>query len=559
MKKFRDLEYTRPDFAGYEAEGKRLLDVFKSASDFANAKKAYDDINNVMNHLDTMATIASIRNTANLEDKFYEEEILYIEEESAKLTPLIKKMNAAFLSSRFRPEFEKEYGLQCFRQSEAQNSTICNENIPLLIEESQISNEYSKAVAVCKTDFRGETCNFYGLLKHMESTDREERREAFEKWAKLYQEVSPKLDGFYDTLVQNRIKQAKNLGFDSYIDMIYLKRNRFDYNAADVSRFRSYVAEYITPLCAALVEKQRERLGVDRIYLYDEQLCYPEGNPTPHGTTDEKIAAASRMYHELSAETGEFFDFMVEHELFDLETRPGKHMGGYCTFLSDYKAPFIFSNFNGTAADVDVLTHEAGHAFEIYLSSRIQPLPEYYSSTSEINEIHSMTMEHFTYPWMKLFFGEDTDHRIFSHLFGAICCIPYLVCVDEFQHKVFENPDMTHEERMTAWRNIEKTYMPWRAYDGNEFLENGGYWMQKQHIFLYPFYYIDYALAQMCAFQLYMNMEKDKTAAWNSYLTLCKLGGSLGYFELLEQAGLKNPFDRELIKNISEFIKKKLG
>ena len=248
------------------------------------------------------------------------------------------------------------------------------------------------------------------------------------------------------------------------------------------------------------------------------------------------------MYREMSPETGEFFDFMTEYGLYDLLTRPGKHMGGYMTRLPKYKAPFIFSNFNGTSADVDVLTHEAGHAFQGYLAMRSIPVASLCGSTSEINEIHSMSMEHFAYPWMEYFFGEKTEKYITAHLTDALCTIPYLVSVDEFQHEVYDHPDSTPEDWRRYWREIEKKYMPWRDYDGNEFLESGGFWMQKQHIFLYPFYYIEYALAQICAFQYYGRMKEDRKAAWKDYLRLCRAGGTKGYFELLETGNLLNPF-----------------
>ena len=374
----------------------------------------------------------------------------------------------------------------------------------------------------------------------------------------MYEEVSPKLDKIYDRLVRNRCAKARNLGFDSYIDYIYPARGRYDYTAKDVADFRELVRKYITPFCDRFVKMQAKKLGIDKVKYYDEALFYPEGNPTPHGSKDEMVAAASKMYHEMSPESGEFFDFMVKYDLFDLETRPNKHMGGYCTELQAYKAPFIFSNFNGTAADVDVLTHEAGHAFEAYLAMREQKIPSYAFSTSEINEIHSMSMEHFAYPWMKLFFGDDVEHRIFTHLYGAISCIPYLVCVDEFQHRVFEKPDMTHDERYAAWRDIEQKYMPWRDYDGNEFLEKGGFWMQKQHIFLYPFYYIDYALAQTCAFMLYKRMCENREQAWSDYLRLCRAGGSKGYFELLEVGNLKKPFDEQTFAETIGFVENAL-
>ena len=273
----------------------------------------------------------------------------------------------------------------------------------------------------------------------------------------------------------------------------------------------------------------------------------------PIGTPEELTEKARQMYEEMSPETGEFFNFMAEHEMFDFVTRENKHLGGYCTFLADYKAPFIFSNFNGTSADIDVLTHEAGHAFEAYYASRRLPLANLTFSTSEINEIHSMSMELFAYPYMERFFGDKTDKYLYAHFTDALKTIPYLVCVDEFQHRVFENPGSTSADWRRFWREIEQKYMPWRHYGGNAFLEGGGFWMQKQHIFLYPFYYIDYAMAQLGAFSLY-RIKTEGGDAWNSYLKLCSMGGMYGYFETLDRAGIPRPLDPETVKEIGEFV-----
>ena len=301
---------------------------------------------------------------------------------------------------------------------------------------------------------------------------------------------------------------------------------------------------------------------MDKLHYYDEELIFPEGNAVPEGATAEMVAKAQKMYHELSKETGEFFDFMVEHELFDLETKPGKQTGGYCTFLNTFKAPFIFSNFNGTSADVDVLTHEAGHAFEAYTAAKQIPFMDMVFPTSEVAEIHSMSMEHFTYPWMEAFFGKKADDYRYAHLMNAMEVIPYMVCVDEFQHKVFENIGMTAKERREVWHQLEQNYMPWRNYDGHKFLEEGGFWMQKQHIFVNPFYYIDYALAQICAFQFFERSKKEPEQAWADYYRLCQAGGSRGYFELLEMAGLKNPFAdgtvEDVVEGLRPYLKRKV-
>ena len=555
--KFSDVKYERPDLEAVKAGIAKYMEDFKSAKTYEEAKKFFLDYQHSTEHLETMAEIASVRNTIDKTDEFYDAEMNFYNEELPEFGPITKAADELLLNSPFRAEFEKEYGSLFIKNMEMGQKLTSKAIIPNQIEEAKLCQDYAKAVAVCTTDFHGENCNFYGLLKHMQSTDRAIRKEAFEAWAKMYAEVAPELDEIYSKLTKVRLELANKLGFDSYIDYVYLEKQRYDYKPCDIKNFREAVKKYITPLCRELAEKQKERLGVDEFHYYDEALLFPEGNENPVGTMPEMVQKAKQMYREMSKETGEFFDFMTEHDLFDLESKPGKHMGGYCTFFNELRAPFIFSNFNGTSADVDVLTHEAGHAFEAYAASHNLPLLSMAWSTSEINEIHAMSMEYFAYPWMENFF-ENADKYRYLHLTDSLRVIPYMVAVDEFQHRVFEKPDMTAEERYAVWHELEQYYLPWRDYDGNEFLEKGGFWMQKQHIFLYPFYYIEYALAQMCTFMYYQKMQEDRAAAWKDYYNLCCAGGSKGYFELLEIGGLKNPFHEENIKSIADMIRAKL-
>ncbi len=542
MVDFRQMPYARPDMEALKACYAETTEKLKTAKSYEEAKAAFFALQAAEETRSTMAVLCSVRNSIDTADPFYDGEMKWLRTESAALIPLGKAYREALASSPFRPDFEAEFGKQMFRLIDAGLKTTDERIIPDVIREGNLCQQYQKDSAMAVTEFRGEPCNFYGLLKHMESPDREERKEAFHAWAALYEKISPQLDEQYDELVHLRDKMAKTLGFESYTDLAYLERRRFDYTQADAANFRKQIREIITPAVAEIREKQRQRLGVDKLRYYDEALLFPEGNADPEGTMEELVQKALRMYREMSPETGEFFEFMVKYHLFDLETRPGKRMGGYMTRFPGYKAPFIFSNFNGTSADVDVLTHEAGHAFQGYLAMRSIPVNMLSGSTSEINEIHSMTMEHFAYPWMESFFGKNSQKYLTAHLIGALAVIPYMACVDEFQHRVYEKPDMSAKERRQVWREIEKIYMPWRDYDGEPFLEEGGFWMQKQHIFLYPFYYIDYALAQMCAFQYYGRMKTDRAAAWQDYLRLCRAGGTKGYFELLEVGHLLNPF-----------------
>ena len=388
----------------------------------------------------------------------------------------------------------------------------------------------------------------------MQSDNRLIRKEAMEAWSALYESISEKLDSIYTELMKLRLQMAENLGFSSYEEMVFLKMGRYTYTPKDLAVFRRQVCEHIVPICEKLFENQRQRLGIDTLHYYDESIVFPDGNAMPIGTTQELLEKAGKMYREISKETGDFFDFMLAYDLFDLETRNGKQQGGYCTTFPDYKAPFIFSNFNGTDADIDVLTHEAGHSFEAYEAMRRIPLTEQTFSTSEVAEIHSMSMEFFTYPWMELFFGEHAEKYRKSHLWDALECVPYMACVDEFQHRVYEEKLFDAMERRKVWSELEKKYMPWRDYDGNAFLENGGFWMQKQHIFMEPFYYIDYALARFGSLEYYGHMMQDYQSAWEDYYHLCCAGGSRSYPELLKIGNLSSPLEEGTVKKILDSI-----
>lgn len=554
MQKFSELVYTRPDIAALADSIRDYTAALAKAKSFEETRDLFLSHTAKMSEFFTMYTIASVRNSVDTRDAFYEAEIEYLDGESPKLDLIMRDASEALLVSPFRAEMEAEFGTLYFKNLDIQKQFADERIVDDRVQESKLCQRYSKITANATIEFRGEEQNFYGLLKFMESTDRDTRREAFTAWAELYSRIAPELDAIYDEMVQLRHSMAQKLGFASYTEMSYLQSQRYDYTAEDVARFRAQVKEIITPAVAKLREQQVKNLDIDKLRYYDEALTYPNGNPLPIGDKDELVAKAHKMYREMSAETAEFFDCMVENELFDLETRPGKMPGGYCTDLTAYKVPFIFSNFNGTSADVDVLTHEAGHAFESYTALRTQPISSMAFSTSEINEIHSMAMEHFAYPWMELFFGADADRYRYAHLASALSVIPYMVCVDEFQHRVYADPNMTAAERRTVWHEIEREYMPWRDYDGNEFLEQGGFWMQKQHIFIYPFYYIEYALAQMGAFEFYGRSKENRAEAWNAYLELCRKGGSIGYFDLLASAGLSNPFAEGTVAKIISSI-----
>ena len=555
MKKFAELQYVRPDMEKIFARVSGDIAVLKEAKNYEEFRNAYMDYVEADTELETSKTVAHIRNTINLLDEFYEAEMVYFNSQMPKYEILKKEMGEVIVASPFKAEMEKEFGTILIQNMEAQKQLSDESIVDDQVKEAELVSRFMKTQAAATVEFKGEQIGNYGLLKIMQSTDRAERKEAFEAWAKLYEGIAPTLEEVYDGLVKVRAGMAKKLGFKSFIPMGYLRRRRFDYTEKELEVFRKQVREVVVPAAAKLYERQKEALGIDTLYYYDESIASPSGNPVPIGDKEYLVGEAQKMYRELSKESGEFFDFMMEYELFDLDSKHGKRAGGYCTTLPQ----FIFSNFNGTDADVNVLTHEAGHAFAGFTAAKYQKTPELCHSTSEINEIHSMSMELWTYPWMENFFGDKAEEYRREHLADALMKIPYMLCVDEYQHKVFENPEMTTMERRAVWSGLEKIYMPWRNYAGNEFLESGAFWIKQQHIFLYPFYYVDYAMAQMGAFEFYTKMKEDRKAAWADYYKLCAAGGSMGYFDLLKYSGLHKVLEDGSVKIILKGVFEELG
>jgi M3 family oligoendopeptidase len=396
--------------------------------------------------------------------------------------------------------------------------------------------------------------NLSQLDAYLESADRDVRKKAHETKYAFFAQHEAKFDEIYDKLVKLRHGMAQKLGYKNFVELAYYRLMRTDYSAKDVAVFREQILKHVVPLATELRKRQQERTGLDSLKAYDWAHNFNSGNPKPQGTPDEIIANGRVMYAELSPETKEFFDFMVNNELMDLVTRKGKAAGGYCTMFQKYKAPFIFANFNGTTGDVDVLTHEAGHAFQCFESRHFE-VEEYYFPTLEACEIHSMSMEQLTYPWMHMFFGPDTDKYKFVHLSSNVLFLPYGVAVDEFQHIIYENPNLTPAERKKVWLDMEKKYRPWVDYGGVSYLEGGAFWQRQAHIFRSPFYYIDYCLAQVCAFQFWSKSQKDFNAAWKDYLTLCKAGGSDSFLGLVKLANLQSPFEESVFEPLFGEVK----
>ncbi|MEI3514107.1 MAG: M3 family oligoendopeptidase [Angelakisella sp.] len=552
--KFSEMPYSRPDMEALAAATTQTLEAMKAAPNAAGQIAAYDAYEKKMQTAGTMQQIAYIRHTINTKDEFYNAENDYMDEIGPKLQELTHRVNTALLESPYRAELERHYGALMFKNLEIAARSFSPAIVELMQEENKLVSEYQNLYASATVEFDGKTMPLPLLGPYKQDPDRAVRKAAYEADAKFFDSHREELDTLYDKLVKVRDAQAKKMGLPNYIPLGYDRMGRNCYTAKDVAAFRDQIAEDMVPIVAKVKEAQRRRIGVEKLAFYDEPISFADGNAVPEGTPDEILAAGKKMYQELSPETAEFIGFMFENELFDVLSRDGKAPGGYCTEIADYKSPFIFSNFNATAGDVDVLTHEAGHAFEAYRAFK-QELPSLlHSPTIEACECHSMSMEFLTAPWHHLFFGKQTDKYELGHCEDALVFIPYGCMVDEFQHKVYENPGMTPEQRNELWLSLEKKYRPWIDFDNLPFYSRGGGWQRQLHIYEVPLYYIDYCMAQTVAFQFWNLSRENYAEAWKRYMTFVDKAGTATFAELVESAGLKVPYHAGCIKEIGESI-----
>ncbi|WP_277630908.1 M3 family oligoendopeptidase [Atopococcus tabaci] len=556
--KFTDYTYERPDYEAYKKDARTTIQQLKEAASADDAKAAVKKMSEMMRGIDTQVNLSYVRHTIDTRDEFYEQEDHYWNEHYPLYTELHTEYYRAVLESPYRGELEEVLPSTFFRMAEFQLKSFDPSIIDLLQKENELTSAYQKLIASAQIEYDGKKLNLAQFGPYLESPDRDTRKSASDAQWRFFEENENAFDDIYDQLVKVRDEMAKKLGYKDFVELGYLRMMRFDYNRDMVQTYREQVLQDVVPLASKLYDRQAKRIGIEKMKHYDLPLNFLDGNAVPQGDPDYIVEMGKKMYHELSSETGEFIDFMVEHDLLDLLAKEGKASGGYCTYIANYRSPFIFANFNGTSGDVDVLTHEAGHAFQTYQSRWIEQ-PEVVFPTSESAEIHSMSMEFFTYPWMELFFKEQTDKYKFEHLSSALQFLPYGVLVDHFQHEVYENPEMTPEERKATWRKLEKMYNPHKDYSENPFLEQGTFWFRQGHIFEDPFYYIDYTLAQVCAFQFWKRalIDKDETA-WSDYLEICRVGGTQSFLEMVKTANLKSPFEEGSLTEVTQALEEEL-
>lgn len=548
--KFEDIQVPTPTFEDAQRQYAQLFAALDASRSLAEDRAAIDQWDQLRRRIETWEALVELRFNQDTQNPQYKADRDYRDELRPKLTELAVTMKRRLLASPRRAELEAAIGKQAFALWQANITTYDPVIEHDMVLESKLEGEYVELTAAVKLPFRGETHNLSSIVKFREHPDRQTRYEAERlRWG-WYAQNRAALDRIYDDQVRVRTQMAKKLGFDDFVGLGYQRQSRVDYNQQDVERFRAAVREHVVPLGVELRSRQAKRLGLDKLMFWDDGLHDPSGNPAPQGDHDWLIAEAQKMYDEMGYGLDDFFRLMVDGQLMDLKTREGKAGGGFCTSFPTHGVPYVYANFNGTKGDVEVLTHEIGHAFQNYMS-REQPLMEYLWPTYESCEIHSMGLEFLTLPWTDKFFGKDGGERFRKlHLELSLLFLPYGVAIDHFQHLVYAKPEASPAERHQMWRQMEQTYLPWRDYGDLPHVSEGGFWQFQRHIYLNPFYYIDYTLAQTCALQYWVWAERDFRQAMQSYVALCQRGGEAPFQELARGAGLISPFDEGCLRDV---------
>lgn len=551
--KFSDMNYQRPDLDNLKEQISVLTDRLAAASDYKSAREAFLEKDKLDRHISTLSNLANIRHTIDTRDTFYDGEMQFWNSAGPQLNEYDQKWTTALLNSPFRADFISEFGDVMFLNAEIELKQFSSEIIGDMTEENNLTNEYEKLLASAQIPFEGKMYTLSQLTPLKNDPDDARRLAAWKAEGNWYKENQEKLDTIYDKLVHLRDKMGRKLGYDGFTELGYYRMMRNCYTKEDVDKFRQAVVKYLVPVADSIYKVQAERLGKEYPMSFaDNALQFRTGNPKPAGSYDDTIAAGRKFYDELSPETSEFFHTMLDMELMDVLSTEGKASGGYCTSLDDYEVPFIFANFNGTQGDVEVITHEAGHAFAAYTNRSRIPVSTVWPSL-EACEVHSMSMEFFAEPWAKDFFGADADKFLYSHLAGALTFIPYGTMVDHFQHIVYEKPDLTPSGRHAVWKELLGIYMPWMKLDGEiPFYSDGEGWQRQHHIYSSPFYYIDYCLAQTVSLQFWARIQENQGEAWKTYMRYTEQGGSAVFTKLLENAGLDSPFEESCLKNVCE-------
>ncbi|MEG2914845.1 MAG: M3 family oligoendopeptidase [Oscillospiraceae bacterium] len=556
--KFSQFHYERPDMDAACQFMNNLTQKFEAST---TAKEQIDiiaDYRTKLIQVSSMMNLSYIRNTVDINGEYYKNEQAFFDKVGPTYSSSIVDFGSAVLKSKFLDEIKGEYGEIFISNLEFDSKSISKEIIPLMEEENELVSQYQRFNANAMVSYNGKEYTIPAISKLTTDKDRNIRKAATQALSDFYRSQKDFLEGTYDKLVKNRTAQAHTMGFESFTQLGYIRQNRNSYTPNDVANFRKQIAEDIVPVIIKAKEKQAERIGVSKIAIYDDNYCFADGNPKAFDDSDKMIQATKEVFSMLSPALKEYIEFMIDNECYDAPERVGKRVGAYSFCVPLEHAPYVFLNYNGSDTALTTTFHEFGHGFEFYLQ-RFNDNSYMTGSTMDISEIHSMSMEFLFWPGLNKFFN-DIDIRKYkiSQLEKCLSFLSYGTMVDHFQHIIYDNPELTPDERNQKWAELERIYRPYIDFDNIEFYSDGCLWQRQQHLYSSPFYYIDYVLAQTIALQFWQLAEIDHNASLEKYVELAKKGGSLKFTDLVRSVGLKVPFEAGALIDIAKAVEKSL-
>ena len=495
--RFSQWVYERPDYTELKKQLNGLKTRIRDAASYEELREAWLAVKAECEYMEFQEEIAYVRHLCGMDYENSTEEVKIQNMEDPEVYALRDECNLLAKHSCFASGLENEFGSMIFAQIKEKTTVNEADSLKLQTEESRLKTEYRR------------------LMRNSNRDD----NELFEVFSRL---------------IEIRRDLAASLGYKDYTELGYRLRNRYDYGRDELSVFRKQVQKTVTPVLDDL-----KRRGVEKTRF-----------PAAARGSGELIAAISRMFHELSEETGNFVEEMIQKELYDLDSRENKRSILWtCCMFPGKKLPFVIGNYSGDGMETGYAVHEFGHGFAFYTAARTQPLYEYHRSSPAVNEIHSKTMELFMYPYLESFVGDRKKEYIRNHMLQQMENLVYRCAIDEFEHRMYDLPRRTRTVLCELWADISQKYMPWIRFSKDD-LREGKCWPHQTHIVEVPFYYIEYDIAQISTWEFYMGMRNDRTRTLENYMKLCRAGGSKSFRELLAIAGLSDPFAEGTVERI---------
>ncbi len=492
--------------------------------------------------------------TCATEDTELEKSYLqFIEEIEPKIKPVNDLLTRKLLESPYVANLPERYAV-FLRSCKNSVDLFREENVQIETELDVLSQQYQKIIGAQTVSHDGNEFTLQQMQMKLEERDRSVRQAAWEAvWNRRMQDKSA-VEDIFDRMLVLRSAIARNAGLSDYRSYIFRRYERFDYSPKECYDFHDAVERVVVPLYAELLEERRKSLGVETLRPWDLDCDRAGREPLrPYSAAEQLVSGCLDMFGRVDQELGGYFDRMMKLGLLDLDSRKGKAPGGYQHDLAESRLPFIFMNAAGSNDDLFTLLHEGGHAFHLF-QSRHEPLYAYRGAPIEYCEVASMGMEQLASDHLSVFYSEAEAARVQYDKFEAIISfLPWCATVDAFQHWIYTHPGHTRGERTAMWVNLRKRFLPIIDWTGYEEM-NSYRWIEKLHIFQYPFYYIEYGIAQLGALQLWLNSRKDYKRAVQDYKRGLSVGGSKPLPQLFAEMGLVFDFSAEMLQPIIESV-----